>query len=225
MPLGVISDELFLQMLTDGSVLSPFVSLPTQSPSIKPPIIPFSGSPENSVVECVIPPNKLGRPEGRKEIPSEIRKFIATSAIEGGETNKEIARIFKVSKDSVNAYKHGATSEATYNKPDGDLAPHVRSVRQRLVGKAQRVLKSSLNQITDEALSEIGPVRAAGIAKDMSSIIKNLEPQIQDDDDKVTYNTVFYAPQLAKESDFEYVDVDDVGQVQFPVNSVSKMPE
>lgn len=151
----------------------------------------------------------------KAETPESIRKIIADDKLNGS-TAKELSDIYNVSQSSISAYAVGATSTSTYNNPEPELVKHVKSIRQRITKRASRVLNQSLNTITEESLSQIGPVKAAAIARDMSSIIKNMEDDNDDVETKTINNIVFYAPRLAKESEFEYLDVDDNGLINLP---------
>src|SRR5215510_6410184 len=109
-----------------------------------------------------------------KEVPEEIREFIASEAISGA-THKQLAEEFGVSPSSVSAYKHGNTSTASYNKPDTSLAKANSDVRDRIIGKAQRKLTDSLDAI-DIVGSKLSAKVAADIAMKMSAVCKNLSP-------------------------------------------------
>src|SRR4249920_401404 len=58
---------------------------------------------------------------GHVEVPQSLRKLIAEEAILGTPSN-DLQKSFGVSASSVAAYKNGATSCATYNSPNRDLA-------------------------------------------------------------------------------------------------------
>ena len=53
----------------------------------------------------------------KPEVPEEIRNVIAQEGMLGA-SSKDVAREFNVSPQSVNSYKNGSTSLATYNTPD-----------------------------------------------------------------------------------------------------------
>jgi hypothetical protein len=146
----------------------------------------------------------VGRGAGNNQVPESLRKVIAEDA-NLGTPAKELSDIYGVSKQSVDAYAHGATSCATYNTPNTPLRSHINSVKERVVRKASRSLINSLNTITPESLKDIGPVKAASVARDMSTIIKNMEPEV-DNDGVVNNNIIFYAPRLKTEDEFEYIN-------------------
>lgn len=141
------------------------------------------------------------------EIPNSLRKIIGEEKLNGA-TGVELSKIFDVSQSSISAYAHSATSTATYNQPNPELQSHLTSVRKRITKRASRVLNHSLDTITPDSLKEIGPVKAASIARDMSTIIRNMEPEHDDDGAKVQNNVIFYAPRLRDESEFESISVD-----------------
>lgn len=165
-------------------------------------------------LEKLKPNNVIDIKRGRgnvTEIPNGLRKVIADEAINGS-NGTEVAKAFGVSESSVSAYKNGATSTASYNEPNNELKSHVKSVRNRISRRASSVLIKSLNTITSESLGAIGPVKAAAIARDMSSIVRNMEYD-EDDERTIQNNIVFYSPKLRTEDEFDVLDVDKDGLV------------
>lgn len=181
MPLGVLNDNDFEKELE--SLLNP---------KVKP-----SGS-----VEALI------RGRGHKsETPEELRKVIAQEAIVNGD-HKEIAKQFGVSESSVSAYKNGATSTASYNTAAPNLASHVDAVKDELSSKARKNLMAALDSITPESFDTEKLKVRAQVARDMSAIIKNLEPEVKQENSS---NVVFqiYAPQVHKIEDYKTIDVEN----------------
>jgi len=150
--------------------------------------------------------NFKGRGKGNREIPEVLRKVIGESALEEG--SKEVAAAFGVSKSSVDAYKNGATSSISYNEPDEDLKNHIDNKRLEISGKAKGRLLKALEEITDEKLEGSGVKTLAGVARDMSAIVRNIEP-----DPKVqggnNVQFVFFAPHLKREQDFDIIPVQE----------------
>jgi hypothetical protein len=70
-------------------------------------------------------------------------------------------------------------------------------------------MKSAMEAITDEKLTYADPKDLAGIAKDMSVIIKNLEPKETNEGNNTVNGPQFviYAPQFKKESSFDVIEV------------------
>src|SRR6266478_5371251 len=92
-----------------------------------------------------------GRPIGKKEVPEEIRNFIASEALSGANVD-QLSESFGISKSSISAYKHSATSTASYHSPDESLARSNNEVRDRIVGPAQSRLIKAIEAITDSKL-------------------------------------------------------------------------
>jgi predicted transcriptional regulator len=154
-----------------------------------------------------------GKGRGHKEeVPEAIREIVAEEKLEGAKS-KDLAKLFNVSESSISAYAKGATSTATYHQPDEQLGKHVRSVRSRISKQANRVLRQSLATITEEKLAELSPVKASAVARDMASIVKVMSDDEGDGEGKTINNTIFYAPRLMREDEFEYLEVDDNGMV------------
>jgi hypothetical protein len=69
-------------------------------------------------------------------------------------------------------------------------------------------MASALSAITQEKLDYTDARDLSGIAKDMSAIIKNLEPpQIAGNNSEVNQQFVIYAPTFRREESFDVIDV------------------
>lgn len=143
----------------------------------------------------------------KAETPESARKLIAELAI-SGESNADIAREFNISPSSISAYKHGATSTATYDQPEKELTKHNNLVRDRIIRKSRKKLVLALDKITDDKLDNLDAKGCASIAKDMSTVIRNLEPEIKPETN-LNAQFIFYAPQVKKEIDYPIIDVDN----------------
>jgi len=150
---------------------------------------------------------KRGRGNGTKNVPQEIRKLVADEALLGANA-QEIAEQFGISTQSVSAYKNGATSLATYNEPNKELSGHIDSTRSEITKSARTRLMEALESITPEKIATSKVQVASQIAKDMSAIIKNIEPQKENSGPTVQF--VMYAPQMKKEEDFDTKQIVDV---------------
>lgn len=148
-----------------------------------------------------------GRNKGDVEVPDSLRKIIGETALEDRQDGLELAKAFGVSDSSVAAYKSGSTSCATYNGGNPALKSHMNSARERIIRKARRKLFGALDNITDDKLEQTKARDLAGIAKDMSAVIKNLEPEVKDNN-STNVNIVMYAPRMRQEIDYETITVD-----------------
>ena len=145
-----------------------------------------------------------GRGNGHNEVPESLRKIIGENAIEeGSQATKELTRALGISDSSLSAYKVGSTSTTSYHNPQ--FKDHIDKARERIVKKAKNRLIQSLNAITPDKLAGEAPKDLAGIAKDMSVIIRNMEPEAEGI--KADKALIIYAPQLMKEDKFEVIDV------------------
>lgn len=154
----------------------------------------------------IVDQKPLGR-NGKEEVPESARKLIGEMAINGA-SPEIISKEFGISPSSISAYKNGATSTATYNQPDPQLKDHVTEARNKIVKRARRKLLMALDNIDDEKLSDCKPRDLAGIAKDMSAVIKNMEPEKSENNNNGT-QFIFLVPPMKKESDYPTIDVLD----------------
>jgi len=158
-------------------------------------------APASSIVKM----DKKGR-NGAREIPDEIRKLIASTALAGEGTGKEIAKAFGVSQSSVEAYKNDAVSTTTYDKPNADLANHNDKVRERIRGRAQNKLALALKYITPEKLQSAKATDLSMVAANMARVVDKVTPK--EPDRAVQNNIIFYSPQQVGMGNFEVIDVE-----------------
>jgi predicted transcriptional regulator len=180
MPMGIVSNDEFERELHRNGVKE----------VITPEIIPQD--------------QDKGRGQGNNNVPESLRKIIGeTSEIEGRQEALKIARMFGISDSSVSAYAKGSTSTASYNTPNKTIADYIRNRKDRLTKKALRKLQSSLDSISPEALQKESPRNLAAIAKDMSAIVKNMEPDAPVGPVNQQNNQfIFYRPETARLEDY-----------------------
>jgi predicted transcriptional regulator len=142
-----------------------------------------------------------------KEVPIELKKVIAEERINGGSA-REISETFGVSESSVSAYKNGATSTSSYNEPNKELAKHNDKVKEVILEGARGKILMALESITQDKLENAKVRDAASVAKDMSAIIKNLEPA-QQERAGLNQQFIFYTPKTKEEKDFDVVEMRD----------------
>ena len=159
----------------------------------------------NDTSRLVIESREIVHGRGNKqETPELVRELIASEAIAGARPS-ELSKEFNVSSSSVSAYKHGNTSTASYNSPSEELARSNDQVREHIAGKAQDKLVKAIEAIDLD--SKLKPNIASAIARDMSSIVKNLQPDpsIQVNNNKV----IIYKPRMKEEEDYEVIEVSE----------------
>lgn len=143
----------------------------------------------------------------KPETPESARKLISEMAIQGNDISS-IVENFNISPSSISAYKHGSTSTASYDKPKEELTKHNNLVRDRIIKKARKKLVLAMDSITDSKIANCDAKELSSIAKDMSGVIKNLEPEVKPEVG-INAQFIFYAPQVKKEVDYPVIDVLD----------------
>jgi len=193
MPIGIVSDTDFQS------------ELDRLSGSIKSVSVPVSGTIEQL-------PTK-GRNTGDNNVPESLRKIIGEdAAINGRQSALQIAKMFDISPSSVSAYANGATSTTTYNSPNKEIIKHINKSRARATKKATRTLNAALEAITQDKLDYTDARDLSGIAKDMSVIIKNLEPPTPPVDSEAASKQpqfVIFAPTFRDERTYESITVNE----------------
>jgi len=192
MPIGIVSDQDMEKELKSYS--------PTKL------IIPSNPVLEGEIID--IP--KKGRKDGDVNVPDSLRQIIGEEALLNGRASAvSLAADFGISSSSASAYAVGSTSTASYNNPSKSILSHINKSRERATKKAAKTLNAALNAITQEKLDYLDADKVSGIAKDMSVIIKNLEPKVDpgvEAGSKVP-QFVIYAPQFKDERSFEFIQV------------------
>lgn len=138
-------------------------------------------------------------------VPEVIREIIAEEVIAGSDTQKVIAGAFGVSPSSVSAYAHGATSTSSYNEPKDKLQESNDKVRTNIIGTARARLLAALQNITPEKMAGAKLKDLASVAKDMSTVIHNTEPQVSNTN--VGAQFIFHSPKSKQESDYNFIEV------------------
>lgn len=159
---------------------------------------------DNTQIGIIQDSRALGR-NGAREVPEVIREIIAEDAITSDKTAQELSLAYKISQSSISAYKHGSTSTASYNEPIAELLEANNKVRTDIISNARSRLVSALQHITPDKLADAKLRDVASVAKDMSAIIKNMEPEIKDSPKERAPQFIFFAPQPVKEDIFDTI--------------------
>mgnify|MGYP001163227428 FL=1 len=145
----------------------------------------------------------VGRTPEKENTPESIRKVIATEPLEA---RGELASLFNVGIDSVSNYRDGNNAR-TIENPELKLV--ALGARERVAKKARNRLNLALNHITEDKLSDAKLSEISSVARDMSTIVKNMEPPAEQGGNKLNAQFVFFAPRLKSESDYDSVIVSE----------------
>jgi len=160
---------------------------------------------EDDKDEVEIKDIERGRGNGNNGVPSGLQKIIGeTAIIEGNKEAIALANEFGIQKGSVSAYKKGASSLSTYHEPHESISPHIRTVKEKIAIKARKKLLQSLKSLTPDKLQDASARELSGVAKDMSSIVKDMDGQ---DGDEHNVRFVLFTPKQKKMDSFDVIDV------------------
>lgn len=159
----------------------------------------------------IIKSPERGRGIGNKEVSEAVRNFVAELGIEGY-SNKEIKELTGLSQSSISAYKVGATSTTTYNKPDEKLIKHISSVKDKISRRAKKVTIKALDILLEndgDKLSDASARDLANIAKSASAIVRDMEDNDSNKNQNINNGVQFImmAPPPRTESSFDAIDV------------------
>lgn len=189
MPMGIVSDKDFD---LEKSKLDPTREAET-----------IPNSPTATIVDVT-----RGRPVGSKEVPNSLRQIIGEeSATNGRASALEMAKLLGISDSSVSAYNNGATSTASYDQTPNEN--FINKSKERVMKRARSKLMSALHHMTSDKLSGAKAIDLSTIARNMSAVVKNMEPE----GPKAPVNNgptfVFYSPQMRREETFDVVVAKD----------------
>lgn len=161
------------------------------------------------VVQSILKPEivgiERGRGNGNIEVPNTLRRVIGDTAITDGRQEAiQLAKSFGISPASASAYANGSTSTTSYNeKPNGDV---IRGAKERIARSARQKLSQAIKHITSDKLEGTKARELAGIAKDMSVVIRNMEPEkVINPGENGGPTLILYAPQFRDERHFDVV--------------------
>lgn len=186
MPMGVVSNKDFEKELNN---LNPCPALPLGNG------------------KAVIQRIDKGRGEDNLQVPEGLRKLIGQESVTSGRASAlELASGFGISPSSVSAYSQGAHSTASYDeRPD---VQHINSAKIRIATRARNKLTLALNSLTKDKIDSAKAKDIAGVAKDMSAIIRNMEPDTNKSNGGNSGPTfIFYSPQMRNEKVFDVIHV------------------
>lgn len=175
MPLGILSDDVFQREL-EALTAGP-------------------------VTAKIVP--RIGQGSRGNEVPEVIRNLVAVEANKGSKQT-ELAEAFGIPQSSVSAYANAMTS-AGAEKKDEQLLQLVNDTRKDISKSARDKLHLALESITHGEIAEAPLKVKSQVAKDMSAIVKNLEPEVQQG---VNVNFFeFHAPKMKDVNDYKVIDV------------------
>lgn len=191
MPMGIVSDSDF--DIEQSKLKTPDV-VPNQQDRVK-------------KIIAEVDDIKRGRTNGRLQVPNEIREMAAKSAINGEGSADEIAKAYGISESSLSAYKVGAHSTTTYHEPNPELAPKITDHKERISKKARARLLAALNELSPDKLAGVKARDLAAIAKDMSTIVSDMEPPPSAPTNQNNVQFVFMAPRIQSLDEYQTLNV------------------
>lgn len=156
----------------------------------------------------VIEQERPGRNEGDNNVPDSLRKIIGeTAVLDGRDEALELADGFGISPSSVSAYSKGAKSTATIDEtPNKEF---IEQSRTRVQNRARKILMQALGHITNDKLESEKPMVLAGIARQMSGIVKEQEPENPNDGKQPLAQFVIMCPPTRSEADYKIIKSKD----------------
>lgn len=136
-------------------------------------------------------------------VPASLRQVIQEEAIKGTPP-KELSKIFGVDSNTIGSYKHGYTENTRRNTNEA-LVRSGQATRIRIASKAQSKIISAMRFMTDDKLQHAKARDLAGIAKDMSTVVNNMEGNSSNSSNQ--NNFVFFSPRTKQSDEYEVIEV------------------
>lgn len=195
MAMGIVSDKDFFREIQDSG------KDVREAPSVKRPTAIINPA-------TIITPPTRGRKEGDNNVPNSLRNTIAQIAhTDGRDEAIAVAKDFGISESSVSAYTNGATSTASYHETPNKSV--VIEAKTRVAKRARGKLMLALSKLTPEKMDEAKAIELSSIAKNMSGIVKDMEPPVEQKDSNELLRPQFivYAPVVNQENHYDRVYV------------------
>lgn len=202
MAMGIVSPKDFERELKQLDEVKETIPVPSELETI--PVIREASIEKMQTTIEPMEETKVGRGKGNVEVPSALRMIIGEEAATNGRSNAlNIARDFGISPSSVSAYTKGATSTASIDNPHLEQLKHINDAKIRLGKRAKAKLLMALNAITEEKIINAKLHEVSGVARDMASIMKQMEPSTEGMSMNNSGPTfVFYKPEVKSEDDY-----------------------
>lgn len=166
----------------------------------------------------LLTPHTPGRKAGiRNRTIGENGSVAVTSFILGsGKTEN----LFGVPPSTQSQLRHGRPSHVSNVKEE--LLDEIYRQGRTVTNKAFNRLLASIDLLTDEKLKAISKAtEVAGVAKSMSSIIRDLTPKESEQRDPVVQFHI-YAPEQVTEDAYETIDVNVIASSEVPSNATQR---
>lgn len=212
MGMGLVTREIFEEELANCNGSKTVTRAPESETIPSDCIVDESGAVTPEVITelegMVQEKQSRGRSNGDNNVPNSLRKLIGeTSQIEGRAEALALAKMFDISPSSVSAYAKGATSTKSYDNPKQDIVNFITARKNRITKKALKKIACALDNIGESDLENLGPKDLATVAKDLSGVVKHMEPEQVNQNQSNGPQFIVYAPKMLQENHFETIQV------------------
>lgn len=166
--------------------------------------IPSSVEVESEVVipevTGVVKPHHSGRPEGRVNVPLEIKHLAGLLA--QSDTTRNVGAALGLSQHAVNQYAHG---QSTPGVPNPALKAKLDADLEKVRDKALDRLLSSLDLLDNDKIKKSTARDISTISGNMAKVMAATLPK--DPNEGVRAQLIVYAPTQVTENKFEIVEI------------------
>jgi hypothetical protein len=205
MGLGIVSNQDFESELSNSSSLNRNIN---RTPEIDMSPDETDNGITNSAT-LIKKYHEHGRNEGDINVPQSLRKLIGdTATFEGRPAGLQLASSLGISNSSVSSYtnpNNSALSESNKSDIDSFLTERKVKISKRAINK----LGLAISMIDEDKLKKCSARELSGVAKDMSQVVKHMEPSIDSTSVATPVQFFMYAPEIKTENKYQTVIAKD----------------
>lgn len=151
-----------------------------------------------------------GRRPGDVNVPPICRELIAVQSVIGMEGLEEK---FGISKESINKYEKGRVSSLEQiekrgkSKSDRELEKNLDTMLGRVRDKALDRVMEAMELMDGDKMKACNAKELSQITSNLARVVAATTPKQDNGNTNTQFNTIIYAPESKKESDYEVVQV------------------
>jgi len=138
------------------------------------------------------------------DLPEFLREAIGTCAIING--SGPTAAAFGVSRGTAQGAQKGTTGYGQSHHENPDLKKKMDLIKGGVVDVALTKLMASVNVISEEALSGLGPVKQAQVASSLAGVVERLSEK-KENGAVINAGVIVYAPAHRAEQEYTTIEV------------------
>lgn len=208
MGLGIVSNQDFESEFNNSGIRINNSRAP-DAPEIMSPI---ESEQNNEIITSDVLIKKYhehGRHEHDVNAPQSLRRLIGdTATFEGRKAALQLASSVGLSPASVSSYTNPTNSSLSESNKN-DISSFLTERKQKISKRAINKLGLAISMIDEDKLKECSARELSGVAKDMSQVVKHMEPSVDTTSVASPVQFFMYAPEINTENKYQTVIAKD----------------